>query len=100
SVIHSSSLTKFRRLRLQDKDLMDVLVAKTVTLALEHELLASNTIIVDFIHTTSRFHAKTDREYVQEKSKLLRKAVYKHQESIKEKLQAKQTINKLEEELT
>ena len=100
SVIHSSSLTKFRRLRLQDKDLMDVLVAKTVTLALEHELLASNTIIVDSTHTTSRFHAKTAREYVQEKSKLLRKAVYKHQESIKEKLPAKPTTNSLEEELT
>src|SRR5690625_122694 len=79
---------------------MDVLVAKTVTLALEHGVLAISTIIVDSTHTTSRFHAKTAGEYVQEKSKLLRKAVYKHQESIKEKLPAKPTTNSLEEELT
>ncbi|RYG71034.1 IS1182 family transposase [Lentibacillus cibarius] len=100
SVIHSSSLTKFRRLRLQDKDLMDMLVEKTVALALEHDVLKSNSIIVDATHTTSRFHAKTAREYVQEKSKLLRKTVYKHHESLKEKFPAKPTTDSLEEELT
>ncbi|MGM8364442.1 IS1182 family transposase [Virgibacillus sp. W0181] len=99
SVIHSSSLTKFRRLRLKDKNLMDLLVDKTVELALQHEVLASNTIIVDATHTTSRFHAKMAKEYVQEKSKLLRKTVYKHQASIKGKFPAKPTTNSLEEEL-
>lgn len=99
-VIHSSSLTKFRRLRLKDKDLMDMLVEKTVRLALEHEVLASNTLIVDATHTASRFHAKTAQEYVREKSKLLRKTVYNYQESIKEKFPAKPTTDSLEEELT
>lgn len=100
SVIHSSSLTKFRRLRLVDKDLMDVLVEKTVALALEHEVLASNTLIVDATHTSARFHSKTAKEYVQEKSKLLRKAVYQYQESIKERFPSKPTTNSLEDEIT
>lgn len=99
SVIHPSSLTKFRRLRLKDRDLMDLLVEKTVVLALEHGVLESKTIIVDATHTTSRFQSKTAKEYVQEKSKLLRKTVYKQQESIKEKFPAKPTTNSLEDEL-
>ncbi|MFZ3580479.1 IS1182 family transposase [Virgibacillus sp. DJP39] len=100
SVIHSSSLTKFRRLRLVDKDLMGTLVEKTVALALEHEVLASNTLIVDATHTSARFHSKTATEFVQEKSKLLRKTVYQHQESIKERFPSKPTTNSLEEEIT
>ncbi|MFD2046387.1 IS1182 family transposase [Ornithinibacillus salinisoli] len=100
SVIHSTSLTKFRRLRLVDKDLMEALVEKTVELALEHEVLASNTLILDATHTASRFHAKTAKEYVQEKSKSLRKTVYQYQESIKERFPSKPTTNSLEEEIT
>ncbi|MBM7541455.1 transposase [Amphibacillus cookii] len=53
-VIHSTSLTKFRRLRLHDKNLMDILVQKTVKIALEHNLLSSKTIMVDATHTLSR----------------------------------------------
>lgn len=78
---------------------MDLLVEKTVVLALEHGVLESKTIIVDATHTTSRFQSKTAKEYVQEKSKLLRKTVYKQQESIKEKFPAKPTTNSLEDEL-
>lgn len=100
SVIHSTSLTKFRRLRLVDKDLMDALVKKTVTLALEHEVLASNTLILDATHTASRFHAKTAKEYVQEKSKSLRKTVYQYKETIKQQFPTKPTTNSLEDEIT
>lgn len=100
SVIHSSSLTKFRRLRLVDKDLMNALVEKTVELALEHEVLVSKTLILDATHTASRFHSKTAKEYLQEKSKSLRKVVYQYQEAIKEKFPAKPTTNSLEEEIT
>ena len=77
-VIHSSSLTKFRKLRLQDKDLMNLLVEKSVALAVEHGILKSKTIIVDATHTASRFKSKTAKDYVREKSKLLRKTVYSY----------------------
>ena len=45
-VIDSSSLTKFRRLRLQDVDLLDMLIGKTVEIALDKGIITSKTIIV------------------------------------------------------
>ena len=98
-VIHSTSLTKFRRLRLQDKDLMNILVSKTVEVALEHGVLTSNTLIVDATHTSSRFRSKTAHEYLQEKSKLLRKTVYRQDESFKDLFPSKPIQNDLEEEI-
>ena len=53
-VINSSSLTKFRRLRLKDTDLLNLLINKTVTIALEKGIIRSKSIIVDATHTLSR----------------------------------------------
>ena len=50
-VIDPSSLTKFRKLRLQDVGLLDMLISKTVDIALEKDLIKSKTIIVDATHT-------------------------------------------------
>lgn len=44
-VINPSSLTKFRKLRLKDMNLLDMLIAKTVQLALEKELLSQNPLL-------------------------------------------------------
>lgn len=99
TVIHPSSLTKFRRLRLKDKNLMDLLVKKSVALALEHEVLSSNTLIVDSTHTLSRFKAKTATEFLREHSKTLRKTVYQYDETIKEVFPEKPVTNSLEKEL-
>ena len=38
-VINPSSLTKFRKLRLKDMALLDMLIAKTVQIALEQEII-------------------------------------------------------------
>ena len=53
NLINPSSLTKFRRLRLKDMDLLDLLIKKTV-FAIEAGVLKSRTIIVDATHTHSR----------------------------------------------
>jgi transposase len=53
-VINSSSLTKFRKLRLKDTDLLDLLINKTVTIAIEKGIIRSRSIIVDATHTLSR----------------------------------------------
>ena len=42
NVINPSSLTKFRRLRLKDMSLLDMLIDKTVEIALEKEILKVN----------------------------------------------------------
>lgn len=45
-VINPSTLTKFRKLRLKDIDLLDMLISKTVSIAIEKGIIKSNTIIV------------------------------------------------------
>jgi IS5 family transposase len=99
SVIDSSSLTKFRKLRLPDEGLLDLLIGKTVEIALEKEIIKSKNIIVDATHTKSRYNQKSPIEFLQEKSKNLRKAVYQIDESIKEKLPQKTTSNEVVDEL-
>lgn len=54
NLINPSSLTKFRRLRLKDIELLDLLIKKTVSIAIEVGVLKSKTIIVDATHTLSR----------------------------------------------
>lgn len=98
SVIHPSSLTKFRRLRLKDMDLLDMLINKSVEIALEHQVIKSNTIIVDATHTASRYCAKPGKEFLREKSKQLRKTIYQFDESMKEKFPSKPTNDDSEEE--
>ncbi|WP_141434534.1 IS1182 family transposase [Bacillus sp. 03113] len=99
SVIDPSSLTKFRKLRLQDVGLLDMLIGKTVEIALDKEIIKSKNIIVDATHTKARYNQKSPKEFLQEKSKNVRKAVYQIDESMKEKLPPKTTTNEVEEEL-
>src|SRR3954447_20897763 len=99
SVIDPSSLTKFRKLRLQDVGLLDMLVEKTVEIALEKEIIKSKTIIVDATHTKARFNQKYPKEFLQEKSKNVRKAVYQIDESMKGKFPTKTTSDEVKDEL-
>ena len=84
-VINPSSLTKFRKLRLKDMNLLDMLIAKTVQLALEKGIIKSKSIIVDATHTKSRYNQKTPRQVLQEQSKKLRRSIYEIDETMKEK---------------
>jgi transposase len=99
SVIDPSSLTKFRKLRLQDVGLLDMLVEKTVEIALEKEIIKSKTIIVDATHTKARFNQKYPKEFLQEKSKNVRKAVYQIDESMKGEFPTKTTSDEVKDEL-
>lgn len=99
SVIDPSSLTKFRKLRLQDVGLLDMLIGKTVEIALEKEIIKNKTIIVDATHTKARYNQKSPQEFLQEKSKNVRKAVYQINESMKEKFPSKTTSNEVTDEL-
>lgn len=98
-VIDPSSLTKFRKLRLKDVNLLDMLIQKTVAIALEKEIIKSRSIIVDATHTKSRFNQQSPKEILMEKSKLLRKAVYQIDEKMKDKFPPKTTTNELADEL-
>lgn len=98
-VIEPSSLTKFRKLRLKDMNLLDMLINKTVAIAIEKGIIKSKSIIVDSTHTKARYNHKSPREILLDRSKKLRKSVYKIDENMKEKFPSKCTTDVLEDEI-
>ncbi|WP_407314218.1 transposase [Desulfosporosinus sp. SB140] len=98
-VVDSSSLTKFRKLRLKNLNLLDLLIQKTVEIALEKGIIQSQAIIVDSTHTKARYNQRSPREILQDRSRKLRKAVYKADESLKDQLPTKNTNDVLEDEI-
>jgi len=98
-VIDSSSLTKFRKLRLKDTDLLNLLINKTVSIAIEKGIVRSRSIIVDATHSLSRSNPHSALEVLRERSKLLRKAVYTIDEDMKGQMPAQNESDELEKEL-
>ena len=99
TVINPSSLTKFRKMRLKDVNLLDMLINKTVSIALEKGIIKSKSIIVDATHTKARYNQKSPREILQDRSKNLRKVIYQIDESMKDKFPSKNTEDSLEKEI-
>lgn len=99
SVINPSSLTKFRKLRLKDTDLLNLLIGKTVSIAVEKGIIKSKSIIVDATHTLSRSNPFSAIDVLKERSKLLRKTVYLYDDKFKEHMPEKNNSNELEKEL-
>jgi len=98
-VIDPSSLTKFRKLRLKDTDLLNLLIGKTVSIAIEKGIIKSRSIIVDATHSFSRSNPYSALEVLRERSKLLRKAVYAIDEDMKDRMPKKNDSDDLEKEL-
>ena len=98
-VINPSSLTKFRKLRLKDTDLLNLQINKTVTLAIEKGVIRSKSIIVDATHTLSRSNPFSAIEVLRERSKQLRKTIYNYDEDWKDRMPRKNIDNDLEKEL-
>ncbi|KAB8125497.1 IS1182 family transposase [Gracilibacillus oryzae] len=111
-VIHPSSLTKFRKLRIEPpkkeegeenspeesgSNLLDLLIQQSVEIAIENGVIEDDTIIVDATHSSSRYCAKSADEFLKEKAKLLRKTVYQFNEGMKEKFPEKPTLDDVKE---
>ena len=99
-VINPSSLTKFRKLRLMDTDLLNLLIGKTVSIAIEKGIIRSKSIIVDATHSLSRSNPLSPIEVLKERARQLRKAVYSTDESWKGRMPKKNEENDLEQELS
>jgi len=97
NLINSSTLTKFRKLRLKDMNLLDLLINKTVELAIKEGVLKSKAIIVDATHTKSRYNQKSASEELLKRAKNLRKTLYGVHPGIKEELPNKVTTGVLED---
>ena len=76
-VIDPSLLTKFRRLRLKDVNLLDMLIGKTVGVAQEKGIIKTKTIIVDATHTISRANALSPIDVLKMRSKEVRDRICK-----------------------
>ena len=98
-VIDPSTLTKFRKLRLKDVELLDMLIGKTVSIAIDKGIIKSNSIIVDATHSGSRSNPYSPIQALKLRSKQLRKVLYDTQEGIKDILPAQNTDDNLEHEL-
>jgi len=99
TIIDPSSLTKFRKLRLKDTDLLNLLVNKTVQIAIEKGVIKSKSIIVDSTHTRSRYNPLSPVEVLKERAKMLRRAIFETDESLRECLPPTNEDNKLAHEL-
>ena len=99
AVIEASSLTKFRKLRLKDTNLLDLLINKTVVIAIEKGIIKSKSIIVDATHTKARYNQKSPKEILMDRSRKLRKSVYEIDGNMKEKFPSKTTTDVLEDEI-
>ena len=86
-------------MRLTDEDILDKLIGMTVKLAIEKGIIKDKSIIVDSLHTLSRYHNRKPYEVLQEQAKALRKAVYQVDECMKEKFPAKISGGNIEDHL-
>lgn len=90
NLINPSLLTKFRRQRLKDVNLLDMLINKTVEIAIQKNIIKQkNDIIVDSTHTNARYNQLSPRQILVNQAKKLRKSVYEIDETMKEKFPAK-----------
>lgn len=96
-VIHPTSLTKFRTLRLKDKNILDMLIGKTVDIAIQEGVLKSTTIYVDSTHISSRYQGHSKSDVLLKLAKDLRRNVYQLKEGMKEKFPTKPTGKTTEE---
>ena len=84
NLIHPTTLTKFRRLRLKGEDLLNKLIQKTIEIAIENGIELGKAIIVDATHTKAKFNQKSMEEVLLDRAKKLRRDVYRIDESMKE----------------
>ena len=74
-VISPSLLTKFRKQRLKDENLLDLLINKSVEIAISEGVIKSKAIIVDSTHTDARYHKATKFEMLRKQSSALRSSL-------------------------
>src|SRR5690606_14623463 len=99
ALINPSSLTKSRKLRLKDTDLLTLLISKTVAIALEKGIIKSHSLIVDATHSLYRSNPHSALEVLRERSRLLRKALCSIDEDIKGRMPEQNDSGGLEEQL-
>lgn len=99
NVIDPSLLTKFRRQRLKDVNLLDMLIAKTVGVAIEKGIITSKSIIVDATYTISRANPLTPIDVLKHRSRTLRTRIKDWDNEYEDKLPLYNHNVRLQDEL-
>lgn len=98
-VIESSTLSKFRRMRLKDINLLDKLINKSIDIAKEKGIEISKKIIVDATHSLSRSNPVLPAGALQKQAKILRKSVYEADANMRERMPQKYEGDDLEKQM-
>ena len=98
-LIHPATLTKFRRKRLKDSELLNQLIGESIAIAKKHQLIESSTLILDSTHTRAKYNLLSPREALIEESKELRKTVYGYRPNYHEKFPTKPNSGLIEDHL-
>lgn len=98
-VIDPSTLTKFRKLRLSDEGLLDMLLSKTVDVAQKKGIITTRTIMVDSTHSRARCNPVSPIEMLRLRSKQLRQTLHNIKAEIGEFLPEKNTEEDLSREM-
>lgn len=101
NLINPSTLTKFRKMRLKDTNILELFLRKTTELGIKHGAIKDITeIIVDSTHTKARYNSMSSREMLILRSKQLRKVVYSFDDTMKTKFPKKrESTGILEDEM-
>ena len=100
-LMHPSSLTKFRKLRLNNEEILEELLSEIVIQAVDKGLIKSKTLIMDATHTKSKYCTKTPIENLRDASKNIRKQLYRYVPEVKDSIPSKlHTTASVEEEVT
>lgn len=90
-MVDSSLLTKFRKTRITE-DILEDMLKETIEQAKEKGLVKSGTIIVDATHTEAAVRAKSVTQVLRELSKALRKEIYRYEYDLSESFPEKPSI--------
>ena len=97
--IDSSLLTKFRKTRISE-DMLEEMLGETIKQAIEKNLIKSKAIIVDSTHSNSKGNPETPTQILRRLSKSLRKEIYKSQPDLAQYFPEKPTETaEIEEEI-
>lgn len=90
-MIDSSLLTKFRKTRITE-DILEDMLKETIQQAVRKGLVKSGTIIVDATHTEAAVRAKSVTQVLRELSRTLRKEIYRYEYDLSEKFPEKPSV--------
>lgn len=99
--INPSLLSKFRSLRLKDSSLLDLMIRKTVQIALEKGVISDHeAVIMDSTHSNAMYQHVSPREELIHRAKELRKSVYAADPAMHDRMPAKkESTGLLEDEM-